>query len=86
MPAPDAAFRFLAGLGYTEGAQAFDPLQKVNLAMRHHAAMPDVEVIWPGDGPSPIDHKPTAVRQQNRTADLTHGQKQPVECALRHAE
>lgn len=23
--------------------------------MRHHATMPDIEVIWPGDGPSPID-------------------------------
>ena len=28
--------------------------------------------------PGLLDHKPTAVRQQNRTADLTHGQKQPV--------
>jgi len=55
VPAPDAAFRFLSALGYAEGAQAFDPLQGVNLAMRHHSAMPDVEVIWPGEGPSPID-------------------------------
>jgi hypothetical protein len=30
-------------------------LQRVNLAMRHHAIMPDVEVIWPGEEPSPID-------------------------------
>ncbi len=55
VPGPDAAFRFLETLGYKPGAQAFDPLQNVNLAMRHHPAMPDVEVIWPGDGPSPID-------------------------------
>ena len=52
---PDQAFRFLAALAYRPGAQTFDPLQNVNLAMRHHASLPDVEVIWPGDGPSPID-------------------------------
>ena len=55
VPEPDAAFRFLAGLGYTAGACVFDPLQGVNLAMRHHPAMPDVEVIWPGAAASPID-------------------------------
>ena len=55
VPAPDQAFRFLETLGYVAGAQTFDPLQSVNLAMRHHAHMPDVEVIWPGDGASPID-------------------------------
>jgi hypothetical protein len=55
VPAPDPAFRFLGALGYRAGVAAFDPLQNVNLAMRHHEAMPDVEVIWPGDGPSPID-------------------------------
>jgi hypothetical protein len=54
--APEEAFRYLASLGYSEGNSVFDPLQKVNLAMRHHALMPDVEVIWPGDGPSPIDN------------------------------
>ena|ERR1700730_3942522 len=53
---PEQAFLYLASLGYTEGNSAFDPLQRVNLAMRHHALMPDVEVIWPGDGPSPIDN------------------------------
>ncbi|MGY4606978.1 hypothetical protein ACVW16_005390 [Bradyrhizobium sp. USDA 4474] len=52
---PDDAFRYLASLGYRAGNSAFDPLQRVNLAMRHHPTMPDVEVIWPGDGPSPID-------------------------------
>ncbi len=55
VPAPEQAFRFLEALGYALGSQAFDPLQNVNLAMLHHAAMPDVEVIWPGEGPSPID-------------------------------
>lgn len=52
---PDGAFRMLRALGYRDGATAFDPLQAVHVAMRHHPEMPDVEVIWPGDGPSPID-------------------------------
>jgi hypothetical protein len=52
---PEEAFRYLASLGYMAGNAAFDPIQRVNLAMRHHPMMPDVEVIWPGDGPSPID-------------------------------
>jgi Glyoxalase/Bleomycin resistance protein/Dioxygenase superfamily len=52
---PDAAFRYLGDLGYRAGSICYDPLQKVNLAMRHHDRMPDVEVIWPGQEPSPID-------------------------------
>jgi hypothetical protein len=52
---PEMAFRCLDGMGYRAGVAVFDPLQNVNVAMRHHAQMPDVEVIWPGDGPSPID-------------------------------
>jgi len=55
VPAPQAAFRYLEALGYTVGNAVFDPLQRVNLAMRHHVVMPDVEVIWPGDAPSPLD-------------------------------
>jgi Glyoxalase/Bleomycin resistance protein/Dioxygenase superfamily len=52
---PEAAFRYLEDLGYSAGSTCYDPLQKVNLAMRHHERMPDVEVIWPGLEPSPID-------------------------------
>lgn len=52
---PEAAFRYLRDLGYRAGSSCYDPLQKVNLAMRHHEQMPDVEVIWPGDEASPID-------------------------------
>lgn len=52
---PQKAFAFLESLGYRAGAQVHDPLQSVNLAMRHHATMPAVEVIWPGDAPSPVD-------------------------------
>lgn len=52
---PEMSFKYLSALGYREGSTCFDAHQRVNLAMRHHATMPDVEVIWPGDGPSPID-------------------------------
>lgn len=52
---PQKAFAFLESLGYRPGAQTYDPLQSVNLAMWHHASMPAVEVIWPGDAPSPVD-------------------------------
>lgn len=53
--APEQAFSFLKALGYEDGVSMFDPLQGVNLAMCYHAEMPDVEVIWPGPNPSPID-------------------------------
>jgi hypothetical protein len=52
---PDVTFSFLALQGYTEGDMVYDPLQRVNLAMRYHQIMPDFEVIWPGSEPSPID-------------------------------
>jgi hypothetical protein len=52
---PEAAFRYLGDLGYRAGSSCYDPLQKVNLAMRHHDQMPDVEVIWPAAEASPID-------------------------------
>ena len=52
---PEPAFRYLGDLGYRAGGTCYDSLQKVNLAMRHHDRMPDVEVIWPGAEPSPID-------------------------------
>jgi hypothetical protein len=52
---PEAASRFLGGMGYAAGPPVFDPLQNVNLMMLTHAAMPDVEAIWPADGPSPVD-------------------------------
>jgi hypothetical protein len=52
---PEKAFVFLQALGYEEGPSVFDPLQGVNLSMRYHNEMPDVEVIWPGAEPSPID-------------------------------
>jgi hypothetical protein len=52
---PDEALRYLNALGYVQGATCFDGHQRVNLAMCHHDSMPDVELIWPGREPSPID-------------------------------
>ena len=52
---PDDAFRYLGSLGYVITRTALDPLQRVNLAFCSHEAMPDVEVVWPGEEPSPID-------------------------------
>jgi hypothetical protein len=52
VPAPQDAFQFLGGLGFSV---TFDPLQNVNVALRHHPATPDVKVLWPADGRTPID-------------------------------
>ncbi|WP_322050902.1 VOC family protein [Paraburkholderia bannensis] len=53
--APDDACRFLDALGYARGEALYDPLQRVNLALWTHDALPAVEVVWPGEGASPID-------------------------------
>jgi glyoxalase/bleomycin resistance protein/dioxygenase superfamily protein len=70
---PEPAFRYLGDLGYRAGGSCYDPLQKVHLAMRHHARMPDVEVIWPGAEPSPIDsilkHNDTLIYHLCYTSD-----------------
>lgn len=53
---PRDATQFLGGLGYGIPAAVFDPEQNVNLVMcTHSGAMPDVEIIYPADGKSPID-------------------------------
>lgn len=51
---PDGAERFLAALGYAVGARIRDDVQRVNLAMATHAAMPSVEVIWPTEIEGPL--------------------------------
>ena len=51
----EAAASFLKGLGYAIGPEIFDPLQNVRLRMCTSQAMPDVEVISPGEGETPID-------------------------------
>ena len=52
---PDDAFHYFRSLGYTISSTVHDPLQRVNLALCFHSEMPRVEVVWPGDDPSPID-------------------------------
>lgn len=53
---PRDAAQFLTGLGYRMGEPVFDPEQNVNLIMGTHTGrMPDVEIIYPADGKSPID-------------------------------
>jgi catechol 2,3-dioxygenase-like lactoylglutathione lyase family enzyme len=53
--APEEALRYYRALGYRPGDRVFDPLQRVNVLMCCHDEMPDVELVWPGEGPSPID-------------------------------
>lgn len=53
---PRDAAQFLRGLGYALAEPALDPEQNVNLIMcTHPGPMPDVEIIYPADGKSPID-------------------------------
>lgn len=52
---PREAELFLAALGYRMGEAIHDPGQNVRLKMCTHATEPDVEIIWPGDTPGPID-------------------------------
>lgn len=53
---PREATQFLGGLGYRIGETVFDPEQNVNLIMCSHPdAMPDVEIICPAAGKSPVD-------------------------------
>lgn len=52
---PEPALLFLQGLGYRCAEPVFDGLQNVHLIMCAHAAMPAVEIIYPGTGPTPID-------------------------------
>ena len=52
---PHKAKGFLQGLGYQIGEECYDELQQVNLIMCNHQEMPDVEIIFPGQTPGPID-------------------------------
>jgi methylmalonyl-CoA/ethylmalonyl-CoA epimerase len=53
---PDDAKLFLGGLGYTLGEPIYDPEQNANLILcRHHGRMPDIEIIYPAKGKSPVD-------------------------------
>lgn len=53
---PDAAGRFLTGMGYNVGQPVFDAEQNVNLQMCTHPRMPEIEIIYPGgSGKTPVD-------------------------------
>jgi catechol 2,3-dioxygenase-like lactoylglutathione lyase family enzyme len=52
---PDAARTFLAAQGYALEAPVWDPIQRVHVQMATHAAMPAVELVYPGEGASPVD-------------------------------
>ncbi len=53
---PETARDFLEGLGYLIGPVVYDSNQNVNLMMCSSQDMPDVEVIYPGEGETPIDN------------------------------
>lgn len=55
VPAAEPVAALLVPLGYQRALSLYDPLQRVNVAMWMHTSMPDIELIWPGDAPSPID-------------------------------
>lgn len=52
---PEHARALLTGLGYRIGEPIFDPEQNVNLCMGEHDTMPQVEIIYSGGLPGPID-------------------------------
>jgi hypothetical protein len=51
---PQAAVRFLSGIGYEIGSVMRDELQNVNLILCTHEEMPAVEVIYPTEKPGPL--------------------------------
>ncbi len=52
---PTRAAEMLTTLGYSLDEAVWDPAQAVFVRLAHHDAMPTVEIVSPGDGPSPID-------------------------------
>lgn len=53
---PEAAHRFLTGLGYSAGESVYDPEQRVNLTIfTALVGHPDIEVVSPADVPGPLD-------------------------------
>ena len=51
---PGDATRLLAAQGYAIGEPVHDPLQKVNLIFCRSDDAPDVEIVYPGEEPSPL--------------------------------
>jgi hypothetical protein len=55
VPKSELAKTFLGDLGYRLGEPVYDSEQNVNLSLCTAEHFPDVEVIWPGEGKTPID-------------------------------
>jgi hypothetical protein len=51
---PDAAAKFLGGLGYKIGLAVRDDLQNVNLRLCTRRGMPTTEIIYPTETPGPL--------------------------------
>lgn len=52
---PAESITLLKALGYQVGETVFDAGQNVRLILCEHAEQPAVEIIYPGDGPGPVD-------------------------------
>jgi 4-hydroxyphenylpyruvate dioxygenase-like putative hemolysin len=52
---PEGAVCYLRGLGYAIGSTVFDAEQNAQLILCRSETMPDVEIIFPGEGSSPVD-------------------------------
>lgn len=53
---PDYALKFLLAGGYSASPPIYDSAQNANLIMCSSSEMPNVEIIFPGEGESPIDN------------------------------
>lgn len=51
---PVETIKVLQVLGYSISSKVYDPLQKVNLIMCNHTAMPAVELIYSDDVENPV--------------------------------
>jgi hypothetical protein len=86
-PAP--AISFLSSLGYEMGEPVYDPEQNVHLIMGSHPTQPAVEIIYPGNGPGPVDHlvqrHETGIIYHScyETSDLTRTLEEMAQCGVR---
>ena len=53
---PDHALKFLLAGGYNASPPVYDSEQNANLIMCSSSEMPNVEIIFPGEGESPVDN------------------------------
>ena len=53
---PDHALKFLLAGGYSASSPIYDSEQNVNLILCSSSEMPNVEIIFPGEGEGPVDN------------------------------